>query len=123
MRSHRIVLGVLALTLGIGTVSEAKTTATVTCTDGTTSKAGRGVCSHHGGVASAGSAATAPAIAGNEAKAAAGKRSSAPAAGANAGDASGATAKCKDGTYSRSTHNGACAHHGGVAQWLDGSGQ
>lgn len=31
----------------------------------------------------------------------------------------GATAKCKDGTYSFSTHRqGTCSHHGGVAQWL-----
>jgi hypothetical protein len=29
-----------------------------------------------------------------------------------------ATAKCKDGTYSRSqTHRGACSNHGGVADW------
>jgi hypothetical protein len=34
----------------------------------------------------------------------------------------GATALCKDGTYSFSqTHSGTCSHHGGVAQWLDGS--
>jgi hypothetical protein len=34
----------------------------------------------------------------------------------------GATALCKDGTYSKSKHHtGSCAHHGGVAQWLDGS--
>jgi uncharacterized protein DUF3761 len=116
MRSHRIVLGILGLMLVIGTVSEAKTAATVTCTDGTTSKAGRGACSHHGGVASAGTAASAPASKGGAPKAQA-------AAAANAGDAAGAAAKCKDGTYSHSTHNGACSHHGGVAQWLDGSGQ
>lgn len=29
-----------------------------------------------------------------------------------------ATAKCKDGTYSYAKHHqGACAHHGGVAEW------
>lgn len=29
-----------------------------------------------------------------------------------------ATAKCKDGTYSYAKrHQGACAHHGGVAEW------
>jgi hypothetical protein len=33
-----------------------------------------------------------------------------------------ATAKCKDGTYSKSTHHsGTCSKHGGVDQWLDGS--
>jgi Protein of unknown function (DUF3761) len=30
----------------------------------------------------------------------------------------GATARCKDGTYSYSTHRqGTCSHHGGVAVW------
>lgn len=29
-----------------------------------------------------------------------------------------ATAKCKDGTYSYAKHHqGACSHHGGVAEW------
>jgi hypothetical protein len=32
------------------------------------------------------------------------------------------SAKCKDGTYSKSKqHSGACSGHGGVDQWLDGS--
>jgi hypothetical protein len=32
-----------------------------------------------------------------------------------------ATAKCRDGTYSFSSHRGgSCAGHGGVAAWLDG---
>jgi len=58
--------------------------ATKTCKDGTTSTAaGRGACSGHGGVS---------------------------------------TAKCKDGTYSKSKHrSGTCSKHGGVDQWLDGS--
>jgi hypothetical protein len=31
----------------------------------------------------------------------------------------GATAKCRDGTYSYSTHAaGTCSHHGGVARWI-----
>jgi hypothetical protein len=31
----------------------------------------------------------------------------------------GASAKCRDGTYSFSTHHsGTCSHHGGVATWL-----
>ena len=34
----------------------------------------------------------------------------------------GATALCRDGTYSYSQHHsGTCSHHGGVAEWLDGS--
>ena len=37
-------------------------------------------------------------------------------------DPTGATAKCKDGTYSKSTHHsGTCSKHGGVDQWMDGS--
>lgn len=32
----------------------------------------------------------------------------------------GASAKCRDGSYSFSTHHrGTCSRHGGVAQWLD----
>ena len=116
MRSHRIVLSILGLILVIGTAAEAKTASTVTCTDGTTSKPGRGACSHHGGVAAARSAANAPASKPSAPKAPA-------VAAANAGDAAGATAKCKDGTYSHSTHNGACSNHRGVKEWLDGSGQ
>jgi hypothetical protein len=39
-----------------------------------------------------------------------------------AGPPRGATALCRDGTYSFSqTHSGTCSHHGGVAQWLDGT--
>jgi hypothetical protein len=35
----------------------------------------------------------------------------------------GATARCEDGTYSYAKHRqGACSHHGGVAEWLSGSG-
>jgi hypothetical protein len=44
---------------------------------------------------------------------------------ASAGAASappGATAQCRDGSYSYSQHHsGTCSHHGGVAQWLDGT--
>ena len=37
-------------------------------------------------------------------------------------DPTGATAKCKDGTYSKSKHHsGTCSKHGGVDQWMDGS--
>jgi hypothetical protein len=55
--------------------------ATVICSDGASSTAGKGACSHHGGVA---------------------------------------TAKCKDGSYTKTkSHSGACAKHGGVAQFLD----
>ncbi len=106
------------------------------CKDGTTSTAtGRGACSGHGGVQKAGkSAAAAPAATESaspaaapapaaESKAAPAASKSAPAAksAATAGntDPTGATAKCKDGTYSKSKHHtGSCSHHGGVAEFL-----
>ena len=116
---------------------------TVTCKDGTTGPGGRGACKGHGGVdkaATAGgaktmksmpapAAASAPAAA--PAPAAASKESSVapehiakPAAGGKAASAnpSGAIAKCKDGMYWHgTTHGGSCSHHGGVAEWLDGT--
>jgi hypothetical protein len=45
-----------------------------------------------------------------------------PTVAAPAGAPAGATAMCKDGTYSTSkVHTGACSHHGGVREWLQGS--
>ena len=93
--------------------------APTTCKDGTTSTAtGKGACSGHGGVqkAAKGSAPAAAAPATPAAPAAA-----APAAAPAAGAApAGATAKCKDGTYSKSkSHSGACSKHGGVDSWMD----
>jgi Protein of unknown function (DUF3761) len=109
-----------------------------TCKDGTTSTAtGRGACSGHGGVqkaskskpaadATAAAPAAAPAAAAPAAAAttpAAAKAStaskSAPSAAAGNTDPTAATAKCKDGTYSKSAHHsGTCSSHGGVAEWL-----
>jgi hypothetical protein len=105
-----------------------------TCKDGTTSTAtGRGACSGHGGVQKAGKSAAAAAPAATESASTAAAPSSpaaAPAASkaapaaksaATAGntDPTGATAKCKDGTYSKSKqHKGSCSHHGGVAEFL-----
>ena len=109
-----------------------------TCKDGTTSTAtGRGACSGHGGVQKAGksaaaaapaatesaspAAAPAPSAASKSAPAAAPKATPAAKAAATTGntDPTGATAKCKDGTYSKSKHHtGSCSHHGGVAEFL-----
>jgi pyruvate/2-oxoglutarate dehydrogenase complex dihydrolipoamide acyltransferase (E2) component len=104
-----------------------------TCKDGTTSTAtGRGACSGHGGVQKAvkSTAAAAPAAAESPAPAAAPTPASSAAAAkaapaaksaATTGntDPTGATAKCKDGTYSKSKqHKGSCSHHGGVAEFL-----
>jgi hypothetical protein len=100
---------------------------TVTCKDGTTSKAGKGACSHHGGKAKGGHAtgSAAPAKPATTSSAPASPSSSsshavpATAKGDNA-NAEGATAKCKDGTFSHSKkHSGSCSHHGGVAEFLD----
>jgi hypothetical protein len=114
-----------------------------TCKDGTTSAAtGKGACSGHGGVqkaaksaaAATGSATPAPAApaaaaapaapapaaapAAPAAKSASATKS-APTAAAGNTDPTGATAKCKDGTYSKSQHHsGTCSSHGGVADWL-----
>ncbi len=102
-----------------------------TCKDGTTSAAtGRGACSGHGGVQKAAKSAAAAAPASTEAAspaaapapaAAASKAAPAGKAAATSGntDPTGATAKCKDGTYSKSKHHkGSCSHHGGVAEFL-----
>jgi hypothetical protein len=92
-----------------------------TCKDGTTSTAtGRGACSGHGGVQKAGKSA-APAATESASPAAASKAAPAAKAAATTGntDPTGATAKCKDGTYSKSKHHtGSCSHHGGVAEFL-----
>src|SRR6266704_2632604 len=100
------------------------------CKDGTTSTAtGRGACSGHGGVQKAAKSAAAEAPASTEsASPAAAPATSAPASKAAAAakspssgntDPTGATAKCKDGTYSKSKHHkGSCSHHGGVAEFL-----
>ncbi len=127
--------------------SYAQGAATVTCKDGTTSKAGKGACSHHGGVnrsatqaqPSAPSASPPPAApeTGSKAtgaspapqapapapaprtKSTGGSAATGSSKAANT-DPTGAIAQCKDGTYSHSKkHSGACSHHGGVAKWLD----
>jgi hypothetical protein len=111
---HKVAL---ALALAVGVPSLALAQESVTCKDGTIGKAGRGACSHHGGVAkgvatpSAPSAAPAPA-APPAAPSPSRAQSRAPVAGQP-------TARCKDGTMSYSKHHtGSCSHHGGVAQWL-----
>jgi hypothetical protein len=114
----------------------ADATPPTTCKDGTTSTAtGRGACSSHGGVQQAAPAsaaapaatpapstlptpAAAPATAPVTVKPA--PAAAAPAASAGNTDPAGATAKCKDGTYSKSQHrSGTCSGHGGVAQWMN----
>jgi hypothetical protein len=95
------------------TAAPAVAGAALTCKDGTTSTAsGRGACSGHGGVQKASKHKAATDTAAEPAAPAA-----APAAGNT--NPAGATAKCKDGTYSKSQHRrGTCSKHGGVADWL-----
>jgi hypothetical protein len=108
---------------------------TTTCKDGTTTTStGKGTCSGHGGIQKASKAKPATATTAEPAPAATPSKpapsttmsrsstatKSAPAAAEGNTDSTGATAKCKDGTYSKSTHHsGTCSHHGGVAQWLN----
>jgi Protein of unknown function (DUF3761) len=101
-------------TLKKGEQAAEKAGVTVRCKDGASSVAGRGACSHHGGIAQTTAPAT-PAPTANPAAPAAERGQ--PAVPPGAGNA---TAKCKDGTYSYSKrHSGACSHHGGVAEWMD----
>jgi hypothetical protein len=64
-------------------------------------------------------AAAAPAAAAPAAAKTSTATKSVPTATASNTDPTGATAKCKDGTYSKSQHHaGTCSSHGGVAEWL-----
>jgi hypothetical protein len=120
--------------------------ATAICVDGTYSysQTRSGTCSHHGGVSvwltpsapattAAPTATTAPAPTTTAAQGTTAASTTSTTAHATTAAATttspisappaGVTARCKDGTYSSSqTHSGTCSHHGGVAQWLDGSG-
>jgi hypothetical protein len=93
---------------------------TVTCKDGTSSPAGQGACSHHGGVKPATTHTT------HSTSTSSGTTHASNASTthtASSTSAKGATAKCKDGTYSHAkTQSGACSKHGGVDTWLNGSG-
>lgn len=98
---------------------------TVTCEDGSKSKAGRGACSHHGGIAEA----KADPPKRSPPKLDAPERKSGRAAGRSAPERRAprtferegeARARCADGTISYSARNtGACSHHGGVQEWLN----
>ena len=120
---------------------------TVSCRDGTSASAGRGACSHHGGVGSSSSATTTrePSVryaktssSGNVAcqdgttstagrgacshhggVAASERDQPSTSAPIRSGSPGNATALCNDGTYSESArHTGTCSHHGGVKEWL-----
>lgn len=109
--------------------SDSGEAATVTCKDGSTStKTGKGACSHHGGVNKSGAAASTDESPAAPAEITKSKKKSTSvstdsettSSSTSSGDATGATAKCKDGTYSHAKHHqGACSHHGGVAEFLN----
>jgi len=137
------LIAVPLLVFALAVPSVAADPAPTTCKDGTTTTStGKGTCSGHGGIQKAGKPKTATAATAAPASAApaaatpapakpapaapaatAAKSStatkSAPTATAGNTDPTGATAKCKDGTYSKSAHHsGTCSSHGGVAEWL-----
>ena len=88
--------------------------ATTRCSDGTYSQSnGRGACSRHGGIAER----TAPtAAAQDESPNSDIRQNGSRTAEEQPTDA---TARCSDGSYSTAaSHRGACARHGGVAEWL-----
>jgi hypothetical protein len=123
------------------------TAKSVTCKDGTMSTAGRGACSHHGGVAGTNAEkskqddtkadqserATRDSkktdddggllgkIFGKRSDKAQGRSGTTTPRSSTRENKSGTpTARCKDGTTSYSAHHsGTCSGHGGVAEWLD----
>ena len=132
MIRSRVSLVALAVLFALSAV-QAQATATVKCTDGTSSKGGKGACSGHGGITAA-KAAAKDAKADAKADKMKGKKMDAKAdskmkgakmeakADAKAkaapkmdekGDGK-PTATCKDGTQSfAKNHSGACSKHGG----------
>jgi hypothetical protein len=120
---------VLALALSFGLTggafipaAVAQSAASVTCQDGTTGKAGRGACSHHGGVRK-GDAATTQQPANQASAPSTQSTPSAPATPSTSASPSTSAAEavtCQDGTTGKAGR-GACSHHGGVRKG-DGGG-
>jgi len=110
-----LVAGVLVGMLLNPLESRAADTAAATpvlCKDGTTAaKAGKGACSHHGGVDK--SAAATSGGAGSPGGAAA-PAAPAPSAAPASTSAPATSVLCKDGTTSTHSGRGACSRHGGV---------
>lgn len=92
----------LALIVALGAASGTAQAQDVTCADGTTSAAGRGACSHHGGIA----------------KTRAPRRkldTHARKTGTVKVDTKVEGVRCNDGTWSEASGRGACSRHGGIA--------
>ena len=137
----------LALSAVIAGASPAVLADTVLCKDGSQSQAGRGACSHHGGVvANVPAQATHPGGQVGAPKvvvpppapppleqpprstrsapppAVAPPPPSHPAARPAAPPGDHPTAQCRDGSFSYARHHsGACSRHGGVSRWTDGT--
>jgi hypothetical protein len=104
-----LAAAVLFGTLGIAEAQAADTGTHVRCKDGTMSPAGRGACSHHGGMvrnegAPAPTKTTPASVDADENKKVAPRTST---------TAAPTMVRCKDGTTSEQGR-GACSHHGGV---------
>ncbi len=130
------VVGVCAMARPATLAAQSTATAPqVTCADGTTSKAGQGACSHHGGIKTATTGAaggmTAASTPGGGrvpnkttvTPSAAGTPTPAPATTGTAkpgpADSTGAIAQCTDGIFWHGTvRQGACSGHRGVKRWL-----
>src|ERR1700688_2948856 len=107
LRSLIISAALVAFGAATAPTYAADSATTVTCKDGTSSKGGKGACSHHGGVqkgaASAAASTAAPASAAAAPAPATPAKAAKPAASASSASSSAATAgaptaKCKDGT-------------------------
>jgi hypothetical protein len=114
-----LLAGVFAFpTLSGAADTATSTTATGTpilCKDGTTAAhAGKGACSHHGGVDKSGGAAASSGSSTSGSSGSTTTNTAAPAAPTTAPAATAGPALCNDGTTATHTGKGACSHHGGV---------
>jgi hypothetical protein len=86
---------------------------TVTCADGTTSEAGRGACSHHGGIAKTRAPREAEPKRNTSARRDTDRRDSARRSTRDKEPSF--INRCADGSISIAEGRGACSHHGGIA--------
>jgi hypothetical protein len=93
----------LACIAALGAASGTAHAQDVTCADGTTSAAGRGACSHHGGIAKTRASHTTR------------DRERTRDRDRVSVDAKVEGVRCYDGSWSTTTGRGACSHHGGIA--------
>ena len=124
----------MALAMALPAAAKSSAKAEVQCTDGSTAKAGRGACSHHGGVAkdidqrarnearepTSGHARAENNRTGGILGGVFGRRGDSDTPRSETRKSGQPTARCKDGTLSYSVHHsGTCSGHHGVQEWLD----